>query len=108
MGMSRSLGDGCLKKFGVVAEPEIRDVSDFWKSCRAPAVILNSDGLSDTITSEEVVATLSDRCKAGSDVKVAVEALCRRAQRLWIEAEGDYCDDITILLMAPERSVQLA
>eukprot|EP00929_Paragymnodinium_shiwhaense_P013753 TRINITY_DN121600_c0_g1_i1.p1 TRINITY_DN121600_c0_g1~~TRINITY_DN121600_c0_g1_i1.p1 ORF type:complete len:448 (+),score=81.10 TRINITY_DN121600_c0_g1_i1:268-1611(+) len=108
LAMSRSLGDGCLKKFGVVAEPEISDVSELWRRCQAPVVLLNSDGLSDTISPEEALSTLTARCKNGLDVKVGVEALCRRAQRLWIEAEGDYCDDITIILMAPQRSIEFA
>merc|ERR1719215_810091 len=36
LAMSRSLGDGCLKKYGVTAEPEVADVSSFWNACKEP------------------------------------------------------------------------
>merc|ERR1712039_6090 len=103
--MSRSLGDGCLKKYGVTAEPEVRNVSDLWDRCTAPIVVLASDGLWDTITVEETISSLTARAHAGLDVKIGAEALLRRSQRLWIENEGDYCDDVTVLLLAPTASL---
>jgi len=105
LAMSRSLGDGCLKKYGVTAEPDVQDVSGLWQSCAAPALVIASDGLWDTISVEETVANLYGRCKNGRDVTLGVEALLRRSQRRWIEAEGDYCDDVTILLLAPNASL---
>ncbi|CAE7938469.1 DGKI, partial [Symbiodinium sp. KB8] len=45
LAMSRSLGDGCLKKYGVSAEPEISNMTGKWQSCRLPSVMLASDGL---------------------------------------------------------------
>merc|ERR1712008_269364 len=85
LAMSRSLGDGCLKKYGVVADPEVHDISDHWKSCTSPCVLMASDGLWDTMDPEE--------------------ALVRRSQKLWIESEGDYCDDVTVLFMAPSAGL---
>ncbi|CAE8645052.1 unnamed protein product, partial [Polarella glacialis] len=106
LAMSRSLGDGCLKKYGVTAEPEVRDVTSLWRGCRAPCVVLASDGLWDTISVEETVASLTARVRTGREVGLGVEALLRRSQRRWIEAEGDYCDDVTVLLVAPSASIQ--
>eukprot|EP00931_Biecheleriopsis_adriatica_P124213 TRINITY_DN99321_c0_g1_i1.p1 TRINITY_DN99321_c0_g1~~TRINITY_DN99321_c0_g1_i1.p1 ORF type:complete len:425 (+),score=43.87 TRINITY_DN99321_c0_g1_i1:64-1338(+) len=105
LAMSRSLGDGCLKKYGVSAEPEVADITGLWQDCAAPTVILASDGLWDTIGVEETVAALAARCRSGRDVAIGVEALLRRSQRRWIEAEGDYCDDVTVLLVAPSASL---
>lgn len=105
LAMSRSLGDGCLKKYGVTAEPEVNEVTDLWQTCRAPAVILATDGLWDTTTIDESISAFAARQQRGLDVGGVVEALCQRAQRRWIEAEHDYCDDITVVLMVPRSSV---
>lgn len=108
LAMSRSLGDGCLKKYGVIAEPEIHNVTGLWHSCMAPVVVLASDGLFDYVSVEETISTLSDRYVAGIDVQKGAEVLLRRSQRLWIEAEGDYCDDVTVLLVAPRASLAVS
>lgn len=105
LAMSRSLGDGCLKKYGVTAEPDVHEVTGLWRSCQKPAILLASDGLWDTFTAEETVRALAARAHAGLDPIRGVEALVKRAQRRWIEAEGDYCDDVTVLLMAPRSSL---
>jgi len=107
LAMSRSLGDGCLKKYGVIAVPDVHDVTDVWERSMAPFMVLASDGLWDTLTAEETVNELTVRRARGLDVQTGAEALLRRSQRLWIEAEGDYCDDISILLVAPSASLQL-
>merc|ERR1712039_910599 len=107
LAMSRSLGDGCLKKLGVTAEPDVINVTDLWASCTAPYLVLASDGLSDTIGMEETVKALAARCKKGTDLNKGVDALVRRAQRLWIESEGDYCDDVTMLLVIPTPSMDI-
>lgn len=107
LAMSRSLGDGCLKKYGVTAVPDVKNVSDFWSASSAPFIVLASDGLWDTISVEETVNELTVRRRRGLDVQLGAEALLRRSQRLWIEAEGDYCDDITVLLVAPSASLVL-
>ncbi|CAK0867752.1 unnamed protein product [Prorocentrum cordatum] len=105
LAMSRSLGDGCLKKYGVCAEPDVRGISDMWRRCAAPVLLLASDGLWDTITAEEAIKALAARCHSGVDALLGAEALLRRSQRLWIEEEGDYCDDVTVLLLAPSASL---
>ncbi|CAJ1331541.1 unnamed protein product [Effrenium voratum] len=45
LAMSRSLGDGCLKKYGVSAEPDICEITGQWQACQFPAMMLGSDGL---------------------------------------------------------------
>lgn len=101
LAMSRSLGDGCLKKYGVTAEPDVQDVSSFWRGCEAPIALLCSDGLSDMVNLKDALTTVSIRARAGKDLKLSVAKLIRKAQHVWIEEEGDYCDDITLLLMGP-------
>jgi len=105
LAMSRSLGDGCLKNYGVTAEPHVHNVTELWQCCEAPVVVLASDGLWDTISVEETVAALAARCRAGLNVGKGCEVLLRRSQRLWIQAEGDYCDDVTVVLLAPSASL---
>ncbi|CAK0902263.1 unnamed protein product [Prorocentrum cordatum] len=108
LAMSRSLGDGCLKKYGVCADPEVQDMSTLWRACAAPVLLLASDGLWDMVTPGAAVEVLASRCRSGLDVLLGVEVLLRRSQRLWIEAEGDYCDDVTVLLVAPSASLAAA
>eukprot|EP00438_Fugacium_kawagutii_P033698 Skav234177 [mRNA] locus=scaffold1377:14636:24758:- [translate_table: standard] len=45
LAMSRSMGDGCLKKYGVTAEPDIFNITDCWNSCALPGMLMGSDGL---------------------------------------------------------------
>jgi serine/threonine protein phosphatase PrpC len=108
LAMSRSFGDGCLKPYGVTAEPEIHEVTNFWQDCRAPVVVLASDGIWDVFLVEELMLALTARFRKGLDIQLSVKAVSRRAQKRWIEAEGDYCDDITIMLMMKESSLNVA
>jgi len=107
LAMSRSLGAGCLKKFGVVADPEVHDISDHWKKCIAPCVVMATDGLWDTMDPEEALVEFAGRRRRGLQVLPGAEALVRRSQKLWIESEGDYCDDVTVLFMAPSAGLQV-
>jgi len=106
LAMSRSLGDGCLKKYGVVADPEVHDISEHWKSCTLPCVLMATDGLWDTMDPEEALVEFAGRRRRGREVLAGAEALVRTAQKLWIESEGDYCDDVTVLFVAPSADLQ--
>jgi len=108
LAMSRSLGDGCLKKYGVSAEPEISNMTGQWQSCRLPSVMLASDGLWDTVSIEEAISAMAVRYRAGRDLKSGLENLTRRSQRRWIEVEGDYCDDVTVVFIAPKSEAKAA
>merc|ERR1712125_14668 len=69
LAMSRSFGDGCLKSYGVTAEPEVHEVTSIWQGCRAPLIALASDGIWDVITIEELIYALSKRSRAGLDLQ---------------------------------------
>ncbi|CAJ1372141.1 unnamed protein product [Effrenium voratum] len=58
----------------------------------------------DTVSIEEAISTMSARYRSGRDLKSGLEGLTRRSQRRWIEAEGDYCDDVTVIFLAPAKS----
>lgn len=106
LAMSRSLGDGCLKKYGVTAEPEVADVTSFWNACNEPVVIVASDGVWDVTHVADVIDGLAARRASGQDVSDGAEVMVRHAQNLWIE-DDDYCDDTTLLLMAPNMAKKL-
>eukprot|EP00439_Symbiodinium_sp_Y106_P059849 s3501_g8.t1 len=48
------------------------------------------------------------RYRAGRDLKSGLENLTRRSQRRWIEVEGDYCDDVTVVFIAPKSEAKAA
>jgi len=100
LAMSRSLGDGCLKPYGVVAIPEVHDITHHWQACSQPAVVVASDGLWDFIECEQAVSFLAERRQSGERLGPGIESLCRLSQRLWIDNQKDYCDDITIIVIA--------
>jgi len=106
LAMSRSLGDGCLKKYGVTAEPEVADVSSYWNSCKEPVVVVASDGVWHVTHVGDVLEGLAARRASGQDLSDGAEVMVRQAQNLWIE-EDDYCDDTTLLLMAPNMAKKL-
>ena len=47
--MSRSLGDGILKKFGVTAEPEIREIE---LKEQDKIMVIGSDGIWDVLSNK--------------------------------------------------------
>lgn len=102
LAMSRSLGDGCLKRYGVIAVPEVQDISGIWESCTHPICVIGTDGLFDAICLEDAIASIAARVRAGHDVRKGLMKLIRRSQHMWIETEGDYCDDITLVMMGPQ------
>lgn len=105
LAMSRALGDGCLKKHGVIAEPTCVDVSELWAQCADPAFFSASDGLFNIITPEQAISKLAKRVRGGLDVIRGLDVLAKRTQRIWIEVERDYCDDVTLFLAAPASSL---
>lgn len=104
LAMSRSLGDGCLKKYGVTAEPEVINVTAQWQSCTSPVALIGSDGLFDFISGDEAMSELQAHNQAGLPRSKSALKLVRQAQRLWMEEEEDYVDDITCLVLGPQPS----
>mmetsp|Transcript_111889 Transcript_111889/g.316143 ORF Transcript_111889/g.316143 Transcript_111889/m.316143 type:complete len:857 (-) Transcript_111889:134-2704(-) len=105
LAVSRALGDGCLKTYGVTAEPDVQDVSKAWASCRAPGVLIASDGLWNVIDPEDAVASLARRRRMHLSLRDGAKALCQRAQEtmtnLKLDQAFSYCDDVTVALVAP-------
>lgn len=106
LAMSRSLGDTCFNKCGVIPDPDIIDVSAEWSKCHLPIFCLASDGLWGYMESDEVMHALTERRASLSAQRgLALEALCWSAQQRWFDAEETgYCDDITIFCIVPPRT----
>lgn len=96
LAMSRSLGDHNMKQIGVIANPVIThhmvtDQDEF--------LILASDGVWEFISSEEAVRIVGDCLDKGLTASEASIQLIRRAMKLWKKIEGDYRDDITVIVV---------
>ena len=97
--MSRSIGDGECKNFGVIPDPEIK------KFTLAPAaddagdgdrfVIVASDGVWEFITSQEAVEIVGAKTHATD----ACTDLVQEAIARWKRFEGSYRDDITAIVV---------
>mmetsp|Transcript_126125 Transcript_126125/g.251890 ORF Transcript_126125/g.251890 Transcript_126125/m.251890 type:complete len:479 (+) Transcript_126125:112-1548(+) len=96
--MTRSLGDLCVKKNGVIAEPEVVN----WPTKDCPPgtrLILATDGAFEFLSSAEVADILFKALDQGKTDQEAVEAILEEAKGAWAEYEDDYCDDITVLMV---------
>jgi protein phosphatase 2C family protein 2/3 len=99
LAMSRSIGDGETKGFGVIPDPEIVEVTLTppvdGKGDGDLFVIVASDGIWEFISSQlacEMVLKQSD------DATAASESLIQLATKRWQEEEGTYRDDITCIV----------
>mmetsp|Transcript_85584 Transcript_85584/g.238958 ORF Transcript_85584/g.238958 Transcript_85584/m.238958 type:complete len:464 (-) Transcript_85584:207-1598(-) len=94
--MARTLGDESVKAHGVIATPEVEctevDMS------KAPFFILASDGVWEFLTSTFVVKAVAKKMKVDGPDKT-IQKLQREAKKRWKQEEGDYCDDITSILI---------
>lgn len=98
LAMSRSLGDGECKRFGVIADPEIKSFK------LAPAagdkedgdkfLIVASDGVWEFISSHEAVQIVAQ----SGDATAACAELVQQAAHRWKVNEGNYRDDITAIV----------
>lgn len=94
--MARTFGDESVKAHGVIATPEVEEVTlDLNKK---PFIILASDGVWEFMDSQFVIKAMSKRISSDG-AKASVQKLQREAQKRWQEEEGDYCDDITSVLI---------
>jgi len=94
--MARSLGDQIAKQIGVIAVPEVEylalDPGD------KPFLVLSSDGIWEFLSSE-FVAKACAKSLASKGVEKTIEKLHKEARKRWASAEGEYCDDITSVLI---------
>jgi len=90
-----------VKAHGVVATPDVSERTvDF---AERPFLLLASDGVWEFLDSEFVVKAVSKKIESDGPERT-VQKLQREAKKRWRLEEGDYCDDITSVLiqMRPE------
>lgn len=94
--MARTLGDESVKAYGVIATPEIGTAEvDLSKD---PFIILASDGVWEFLDSSFVVKAVAKKIKTDGPENT-IRKLQREARKRWKQEEGDYCDDITSILL---------
>ena len=95
--MARSIGDHAAATVGVIAEPEITeyDIVD-----EDYGVIIATDGVWELLTSQQV-ADICYRveCEANGDVQQMCEVVAEQSSHMWKVEEGDYRDDITLVML---------
>lgn len=117
---TRSFGDQCVKDKGVHAIPQVEKwltaptankgmfaaLKDSGKHEEGSDgyVLLASDGVWEFLTDEEVGAFIGDRMKRGKTPEEILAELVSLSQEKWVENEGDYCDDITCVLVSVKTS----
>lgn len=94
--MARTFGDESVKAHGVIATPEVAEVTlDMDKK---PFIILASDGVWEFMDSQFVIKAMSKKISTDGP-KTSIQKLQREAQKRWRDEEQDYCDDITSMLI---------
>jgi len=99
--MSRSLGDGECKRYGVIPDPEIKQFELRPPEILVPEsdgdlfVIVASDGVWEFISSQEACEIVAPHENAHR----ACAALVQQAAQRWKENEGNYRDDITAIVV---------
>jgi len=94
--MARTFGDESVKAHGVIATPEVRETTvDLSKK---PFFILATDGVWEFIDSQFVIKAVAKKIQTDGPART-LEKLQREAKKRWKQEEGDYCDDITSILV---------
>lgn len=94
--MARTLGDESVKAHGVIATPECKPFTVDFKDM--PFILLASDGVWEFLDSEFVIKAVAKKIKS-EGAERTVQKLQREAKKRWRQEEGDYCDDITSVLI---------
>jgi len=94
--MARTLGDESVKQHGVIATPECKVTKVDFKV--SPFILLASDGVWEFLDSEFVIKAVAKKIKSDGPERT-VQKLQREAKKRWRQEEGDYCDDITSILI---------
>mmetsp|Transcript_18531 Transcript_18531/g.30975 ORF Transcript_18531/g.30975 Transcript_18531/m.30975 type:complete len:416 (+) Transcript_18531:154-1401(+) len=94
LAMARSIGDHHAATVGVIAEPEVTeyDITD-----DDVALIIASDGVWELLTSQtvvDIVANVTDL-----DPNKICDKIVSEASYMWKVEEGDYRDDITVVVL---------
>eukprot|EP00928_Gymnodinium_smaydae_P045367 TRINITY_DN30256_c0_g1_i1.p1 TRINITY_DN30256_c0_g1~~TRINITY_DN30256_c0_g1_i1.p1 ORF type:complete len:464 (+),score=97.46 TRINITY_DN30256_c0_g1_i1:185-1576(+) len=94
--MARTLGDVSVKEAGVICTPEIAKTTI--DRSKEAFMVLASDGVWEFLDSGFVVKAVAKKIQTDGPVKT-VTKLQREARKRWKAEEGDYCDDITSILI---------
>lgn len=96
LAMARSIGDHAAATVGVIAEPEISEYDvhedDF-------CLIVASDGVWELITSDQVADLVYRVSQESDDPAKMCDAIVEQSSYVWKVEEGDYRDDITVVLL---------
>jgi len=94
LAMARSIGDHAAASVGVIAEPEITEYDivddDF-------AIVVASDGVWELLSSQQV-ADITYGVKSGN-VQEICDVISDQSSYMWKVEEGDYRDDITVIVL---------
>lgn len=94
--MARTLGDQSVKDYGVIATPEVASTTvDLSKK---PFMIAASDGVWEFLDSPFVIKAVAKKIQTDGLANTLVK-LQREAKKRWKQEEGEYCDDITSILV---------
>jgi len=94
LAMARSIGDHAAATVGVIAEPEITEydlVEDDY------CIVIASDGVWELLGSQ-TVADIIASVKSG-DVQDMCDTIVDQSSYMWKVEEGDYRDDITVVIL---------
>lgn len=94
--MARTLGDSSVKAHGVISTPEV--VETTVDLAKKPFLILASDGVWEFIDSPFAAQAVAKKIASDGPNKT-LQKLQREAKKRWKQEEGDYCDDITSILV---------
>ena len=94
LAMARSIGDHHAATVGVIAEPEITeyDITD-----DDVALIIASDGVWELLSSQTVVDIVEN--VKSLDPNEICDQIIDQASYMWKVEEGDYRDDITVVVL---------
>jgi serine/threonine protein phosphatase PrpC len=98
LAVTRAFGDLLAKNVGVSVVPEI----ECWdlENHECGRILIASDGIWEFLSNQQVAATVSYQLsKNNSNVGMALETLVEDAQSEWQINEGNYCDDVTVLML---------
>lgn len=104
LNMTRSLGDVCVKAYGVIAVPEVHrwDMSDY----KIAYYLACSDGVWEFLSNDEVADIVLDGLAAGKSTEKVAEELIEEARTQWALRDATYTDDITVLLIPLDDSTR--
>mmetsp|Transcript_57850 Transcript_57850/g.163282 ORF Transcript_57850/g.163282 Transcript_57850/m.163282 type:complete len:449 (+) Transcript_57850:205-1551(+) len=94
--MTRTIGDESVKAHGVIPTPEVQECEV--DLAAQPFLILASDGVWEFLDSEFVVKAVAKKIQSDGPERT-IQKLQKEARKRWRQEEGDYCDDITSILI---------